>query len=445
MSKRIQELLQQREAIIKQQETILINARTEKRNPTVDEFESLSKMDADIADIEKTVEAEKSVQARINSLDDTHRPLDLNAELGGRTQQTEGAFESFGEMLVAVARAGSPQGRFPGAGQIDSRLMQMGQVMGAASGHSANVPADGGFLISPTRASEIMQRTYDGGEILSRCSTFEVGPLSDSFEVPYLDETSRATGSRWGGIRVYREGETDAPTSTKTKIGLWECRLSDLKAITYITERMMNDAPALESLIMSVLPEEFQFKLEDEILRGGGGASCQGIVGDPATVSIAKETGQAADTVLYENIIKMWARAWGRGRGSSAWYVNQDTEPQLMSMFMAIGTGGVPVWLPPTGLSASPYATLLGRPVIPKEQCATVGDVGDIIFANFNEYALIRKGGLNSASSIHVRFIYDEMTFKFNMRVNGKPKWKSALTPYKGSNSQSPFVTLAAR
>jgi HK97 family phage major capsid protein len=114
-------------------------------------------------------------------------------------------------------------------------------------------------------------------------------------------------------------------------------------------------------------------------------------------------------------------------------------------MAMSVGTGGVPVFMPANGLSGSPYNTLMGRPIVPAEQCATIGDVGDIILGNFAEYALVRKGGLVGASSIHVKFLTDEMTFKFIMRVNGKPKWKSKLTPFKGSSTLSPFVTLDAR
>jgi HK97 family phage major capsid protein len=134
-------------------------------------------------------------------------------------------------------------------------------------------------------------------------------------EVPFVDEDSRASGSRWGGLRAYREGEVDTPTSSKTKMGLWECRVSDLKALCYVTERLLNDAPAMESLIMELMPQEFTFKLEDEILNGTGGIQCKAVIGDTATVSITKETGQAADTIVVQNIIKMWSRCWGRSRG----------------------------------------------------------------------------------------------------------------------------------
>jgi HK97 family phage major capsid protein len=141
----------------------------------------------------------------------------------------------------------------------------------------------------------------------------------------------------------------------------------------------------------------------------------------------------------------MYTRCWGRARQGAAWFINQDVEPQLFTMALSVGTGGVPVFMPANGVSGTPYNTLFGRPIIPVEQCQTLGTVGDVVFGNFSEYALVRKGGLKSASSLHVKFITDEMTFKFSMRVNGKPKWNNVLTPFKGTNTLSPFVTLATR
>jgi hypothetical protein len=59
----------------------------------------------------------------------------------------------------------------------------------------------------------------------------------------YLDETSRATGSRWGGIQVYRAAEADSATAKKPQLGRWECRLEDIIGLAYITERLLRDAP----------------------------------------------------------------------------------------------------------------------------------------------------------------------------------------------------------
>lgn len=437
-----QELLQERDGLVNKQADMLIEARkTEKGTLTADQATEWKNMDARVAEIEITAEADKAVQAAMGKSGNEFNALNLDKEVEDQTLN-DGGFANFGEHLIAIANQASPGGSWNGAGQVDPRLHAM---MNAATGHGTTVPSDGGFLVTPTRSNEIMQRAYEGGAITSRCATFDVGAGSDTLEVPYVDETSRANGSRWGGIRAYRKGEAEAGTESKTKIGLWECRVQDLDVLTYVTERQLEDGPALEQLIMDLVPQEFTFKLEDEILSGDGAAQNKGIIGDTATVSVAKETGQAATTLVHANIVKMWARAWGRSRGKGAWFYNQDIEPALNSMFLAVGTGGVPVYMPANGLSATPFGTLMGSPAISVEQASTLGTVGDIMFADFNEYALVRKGGMRSASSMHVRFIQDEMVFKFKMRVSGKPKWKTALTPFKGSNTQSPFVTLATR
>ena len=82
-------------------------------------------------------------------------------------------------------------------------------------------------------------------------------------------------------------------------------------------------------------------------------------------------------------------------------------------MSHAVGTGGSLVYMPAGGLGGQPYGTLFGRPVIPIEQAATLGDLGDIIFADLSGgYILAEKGGIKADMSIYTRFEYDESVFR---------------------------------
>jgi HK97 family phage major capsid protein len=115
-------------------------------------------------------------------------------------------------------------------------------------------------------------------------------------------------------------------------------------------------------------------------------------------------------------------------------------------MSIAVGTGGIPVYMPAGGASQSPYSTLFGRPVIPIEQCSKLGDKGDIILTDLSAYVGTEKGGMQIDSSIHVQFLYDEQVFRFRYRFNGAPYYSSTVASYKNSNfTMSPFVTLEAR
>jgi len=259
------------------------------------------------------------------------------------------------------------------------------------------------------------------------------------------DEASRADGYRRGGIRAYWTAEAGEKQATKPKFREMELKLRKVVGLVYATDELLADATALEGWIMSNLPEELRFVVEDSIINGTGAGQPLGILNSGAVVSVAKETGQAADTIVAENVMKMWSRLWNSSRRNAVWLINQDCLPQLMQMQLPVGTGGLPLYVPPGGLSAAPYGTLLGRPVIESEYADTVGDQGDIMLLDFSQYQMIEKGGIESASSIHVRFVYDETVFRFVYRVDGQPKWSATLTPKNSALTVSPFVVLDAR
>ena len=58
--------------------------------------------------------------------------------------------------------------------------------------------------------------------------------------------------------------------------------------------------------------------------------------------------------------------------------MHPDMAEELPFLTLPVGTGGVPVYLPPTGATGAPYATLYGKPIIETDHMAEVGKAGDI-------------------------------------------------------------------
>lgn len=379
--------------------------------------------------LEELAEQERQLQP----VRDRNEPVDPERAPAARSQGKQ--LGEFGRFLQAVFEAGQP------GGKVDRDLL----FQAAASGASATVPSDGAYLIRKDFSDILLNRALETSQLANLCYRQPIGPDSDGIELPFIDETSRATGSRWGGVQVFRRAEADTVTATRPKIGKQELRLEDMMGLCYVTNRLLKDAPAMEAWINKSFASEFAFKLDDEIIRGKGGGSCLGLLNAPALVTVAKETTQAATGVVFQNIEKMWSRLSPGSLSNSNWFVNQDVLPALWSMDFPVGTGGSPAFMPPGGLSGSPYMSLMGRPVVPVEQCETLGTVGDIILADLSQYMLIDKGELEAASSMHVRFLYDEMAFRFILRINGQPMKRTALTPYKGTATTSPYIALATR
>jgi len=343
-------------------------------------------------------------------------------------------FRSLGEQLQAVSAAAKGD---------HASAQRLREVFNAASGANESIPSDGGFLVQSDFTTSLLEGSHETSLLYSRCRKIPVA--GNGLTAPVVDETSRATGSRWGGVRVYRSAEAGTVTASKPKFSKIEMKLEKLMGIGYATDELLEDSSALGSIMSQAFIEEMGFKVDDEIMNGSGAGEMLGILNAGCLVSQAKETGQPAATVQAENIINMYSRMPARSKPRAVWLINSEIMPQLMTMVLPIGTAGVPAFLPPTGLASAPFGTLLGKPIIEIEQCAALGTVGDIVFADLNQYALIEKGGIVGTESIHVRFIYDEMTFKWTTRNNGQPVWKTYLTPYKGSATVSPFVALATR
>jgi len=349
---------------------------------------------------------------------------------------TKDKFNSFGEQMMSVMRAGLP------GGNIDPRLYNT-----RATGLGESVPSDGGFLVQQDYVTGLLEDVLKTGILADKCRRIQISGNANSMKINGVDETSRAA-SRSGGIIGYWADEAGEKTASKPKFRKIELNLNKLVGLCYATDELMDDAMALEGVIRNGFVNEFGFLLDDAIINGTGGGQPLGILNAGCLVSVGKETGQAVATVVTENIVKMYSRLFASSLPNAAWYINQNIQPQLHTMSLAVGTGGSAVYMPPGGLSGQPYATLMGLPVIPIEQAATLGTVGDIVLADFAKgYVLAEKGGIKSDVSIHVRFIYDESVFRFVLRVDGQPVRATALTPYKGGSgaTQSHFIALASR
>jgi HK97 family phage major capsid protein len=314
----------------------------------------------------------------------------------------------------------------------------------AALGQSEGVAADGGILIDPQFAPGILQRVYEESILADRCT--EMPMTSASLKVKAVDERSRVDGSRWGGILGFWEGEADQYVSSKPKFRIMDMVAHKLTALIYATEEVQADAPALEAYNSETVPLELAYKLDAAIAVGTGAGQPLGFQNAPATIVVAKDSGQATGTVSTNNVLNMLQRLYVRSRKTAAFFINPANEYLLYPLTIGTGTAVRLIYTPPGMNGNGPdFGTLLGVPVIPIEQAAAVGTQGDFVLADLKSYLLAKRQGIRADSSIHVAFLTGEVAFRWMMRVDGQPMWNLPLTPANGSISTSPFVALAAR
>lgn len=332
-------------------------------------------------------------------------------------------FRSMGDFAIAAIKTGR--------GMPDSRILNAPSSFG-----SEGQSADGGFAIPPDFRQDIMKQVMGEESLLSRCD--QQTTSSNSISLPLDTVTPWDTAS---GVLTSWTGEGATIGGSKPKLGMLETKLNKLTALVPLTDEILEDVPAMTRWLQSKVPDKITSALNTAIVAGSGVGQPLGLLNSGAKVIAAAKSGQGANTVVYENISGMFGRLYAKLRPNAVWLLNQDVEPQLQNMVAPGAT--FPAYLPPGGLSATPYGMLMGRPVIPIEAAKALGTEGDIILTDLSQYlAVLKSSGLRSDVSIHLYFDADITAFRFILRMGGQPYWPAPIGRQNGSNTLSSIVTL---
>lgn len=410
-----------------------------------DQAEEIAGYTAEIESIDKRIAALKTMLPKGQGRKSAAEPQNGNDPAGRRPvpatarDSSRHGFVNFGEFAMAA--------RNHATGRVENDNVRKLMAAATTYGNEGN-GADGGFLVPPEFSRDLWQKVEAEDSLMGLCA--ELTPAGNSMVIPKDEATPWGTS----GVRVYWDGEAAAATASKAVFESSTLRLNKLTALLPASDELLEDAAGYESYIRAKVPGVMAHSINTAIIDGTGAGQPLGVLKSASVISIAKETSQPADTVWFSNINKMWSRMYAPWRRNAVWLINQDIEPSLQGMAfqatgaasMLPGTSAVPAYLPMNGLSGSPYATLLGRPVRPVQACKTIGDQGDIILVDLKQYWLLRKAaGPKVDTSMHLYFDQSMTAFRFVFRIAGQPAWSSSITPQNGSNTLSWAVVVDAR
>lgn len=317
-------------------------------------------------------------------------------------------------------------------GHVDNRLRKL--AAGSDEQSTFNDPY-GGFLVPEAFSPNLLSLMSEEDPIASMVT--QIPMESPTVSIPARTDKNH-TSSVSGGLTVSRRDESGSIASSRMQMEKVKLEATSLFGLAYVTEELLTDSiSSFVALLEAGFRSEFASELLNERLNGTGTGEFEGVNNSPCKVTVAKEGSQTADTINATNIAKMRSRCWGYQ--NAVWMANHDCIPTLA----AINDGTNNIWLPSAREDVPDI--LYGRPIYFTEYNETVGDLGDIILVNWSQYLEGTYQPLQSAESMHVRFVNHERTFKFWTRNDGRCWWRSALTVKKGANSLSPVVALAAR
>ena len=352
-----------------------------------------------------------------------------------------GGFKSVAHFLEELIK--DDTARFTGSREVPETLRAWDAAVRTKDLSEGSLSA-GGYLVPTQIGAAIIDKALEESVVYPRAS---IQPMTSNRITFAADVDANHSTNYFGGITIYRPGEAGQKTASSPTYEQIALTLHKVTGLCHISDELLEDSSvAVAADITRKFSQAIAFVQDDDFINGNGVNAPLGFLNsnNPSLITVTAETGQGASTIVAENIIKMWARLFPQGANRCVWIANPDTFPQLATMALAVGTGGVPLWLPANGLAGQPMQTLMGRPLLFSEKCQTLGTAGDISLVDLSQYKIGEKaGGIQIATSIHFKFDYDQQSFRFVLRYDGQPTWTSALTPLRSSSTLSPFVVLS--
>lgn len=352
-----------------------------------------------------------------------------SAMFGNVQDPLAGRFESFGEFALAVAAGGNDQRLIRNAGMVST------------------TGTDGGFAVPLQFLGPVLDAALAMEVVRPRANVIPMASKTATAGVfDYLDGTS---GKR-AGLQLLWGSEAAPLTEQKGKVREMTLDAKKGSILVRVSNELAADAPAFDRQLGQAMVAAVAIGLDMAFLAGNGAGQPLGILNAPVTITVAKESGQAANTLFLQNLANMVGKLHPASFARSVWLVHPTAVPSLYLMSYTVknvaGTENV-------GGTAAQAITqdadgtlrIFGRPVAVTEACSAFSAAGDIMLCDFSRYAVGLRADASIKRDESVYFASDELAFRLTLRVDGQPQDGATTKLKDGSNTVSPFVVLGAR
>jgi HK97 family phage major capsid protein len=408
----------------------------------------ITELDTEMASVRNAVETEQRLltpeeSAKLEKAQSEHAELTKQAKLLNGVSAARAASS---EPVRTVARPamsvsqGSPwktMGQFAmdvRSAATNASVMQ--KIMNAASTFSSEgTNADGGYAVPQDLRRDIQQFLLQSPEsLLSRCDIQRTFSTSMVFPRDVEQDWQLATTGSY-----VAEG-ADYP---ENKVGVGNVSVSCGKVghIINATEELINDSLAFDTYLTSKGLRGLQYNVNAQIVSGSGANNLPtGFLAHAACKVVASGTGYTATQKIGGNdLMNMYFGMPAQYRGNAVWLVSDALEPQLVT---AQFSGSTLYAQAGSALNPTDTGKIWGRPVIVSPFMKAPGTTGDIAFVDLSKYLALLKSDTSVSFTPYLYWKSDTMSWKFSVRLGGRPWFDAPITLADGSTTRSPFVRL---
>jgi len=374
---------------------------------------------------------------------------ELAAEIAARLREEVAAAVKAQNVGVATTPVAEGEGSFGDFLKCvaTNDVQRLRAVYKSAKALDETTGAGGGFLV-PTQFEERIRAVgapmlFDQlvaagrGPLMLRTNAAELAlPVLEQDQAPNVESSALI-----GGVRlVWREQSADvAESEPRFEQRIFRPHAAD--AYVAAATELITDAPqALEDTLVTLFGRAYAVLRARVMLRGTGVGQPRGIVGHPATISVARSTTGTQVERDTATILDMIQRLLP-GSATAVWIAHPFWRARLMATRL-----GDTLLYTVNGQSLVYGDTLAGIPIAYSEHLPAVAEAGSLVLADLSYYAIVERASFSVAFSEHVRFLKRQSVWLFGVRIDGAPLVNAPLilADGAGNNTVSPFVEIAA-
>jgi HK97 family phage major capsid protein len=394
---------------------------------------------AELAKTGENAERMEELKGEIRSLDSRLEAFDM-AEAGkkdvkGFIPEVKKADRSIFEVVGGPAMNRTYAGMFNQGRKLE---VNEEEIRAFRASMATSTPSLGGFSVPEPLAAQWLDDSIESEIIRPRATVWPME--SATRKVPGWDSSDQSS-TLFGGFAMEFLAEEGPGTNQTGKLRVIQLTAKKGAIFVDISNELREDGQGFEAQLDRAMRVSIGYGMDQYFINGTGAGQPLGIRSDPAKITIAKETGQKADTLVWESLCKMFARMYPAGQQRAIWLANSTTIPQLLSLNIAVGTAGS--WIPVLTESSGQF-NILGRPVIFTSHMPKLGDADDLMFCDLTQYCIGIRRDLRLEKSNIPGWTKDLMSYRALLRFDGQGTWNAAITPRNG-DSLSWCVGLAER
>lgn len=430
----LNQLQRQRNEKLEKMRSIMNMAHTENRDLTEGEIQEFNGLDEEAKRINDSIDREM----RLLKLENETRQLpqiqlgdnnnsNNNRTGGGDERREDIPFQNLGEFFATIA-----------VNRNDERLRPYQWRAHEIPGEQrttmvAGVGSLGGFMIpqqlyTGTPLSVVPQRSI----IRPGATVIPAGYPPDA-EMPVPALAQGASQNMYGGVTIYRQGETVSITESNAEVRQVILKPKPMKGFISLSNDLMNNWAAASIFVQAQMRLATMGAEDYDFYRGSGANCATGIINAACRIDYSRAT---ASQISFADVTGMFARAKLGGR--PVWVASQTTIPQLANIR---DTGNNNLWIQNSANDVP--SRMFGFDVEWNDRSPALGSRGDLALVDRSYYLIKDGSGPRVDISTEFRFQQDETCFRIVWMVDGQA-WLNEPIPLEGSTSNtiSPFVIL---